>query len=107
MDGYDARTTFTLQNSMNAASSRVPRSALLNFDTTSSSPRSKLANSCFHIGRSRSCPDGSSMTCTHPYWRIHSLSLSYSPPSVAMNMTNFCHYNTIVSPALKMVGETE
>ena len=70
------RTTFTRQNSMNAASSREPRRALLNLASTISSPRSILAISCFHWGRSFSCPFSSSITCTQPYCFIHSTSVS-------------------------------
>ena len=43
--------TFTLQNSRNIANSRTPRKALLNFEMTSSSPRSRQSMSCFHSGR--------------------------------------------------------
>ena len=70
------RTTLMRHSSINAYSSRKPRTALLNFDTTNSSPLSRFDISCFHLGLSVSCPTDSSTTCTHPYWRIHSLSAS-------------------------------
>ncbi|EXY21519.1 hypothetical protein M076_2758 [Bacteroides fragilis str. 2-F-2  len=61
---------------MKADSSRDPRRALLNLATTTSSPLSRLATSCFHLGRSASLSTGSSITCTQPYFCIHSLSAS-------------------------------
>ena len=71
------RTTLILHISMQTASSRTPRTALLNFDTTSSSPRSRAFMSCFHCGRISSWSVSSSITCTQPNFNIHSLSASY------------------------------
>lgn len=39
-------------------------------------PCPRLAMSCFHWGRSFSCPFSSSITCTQPYCFIYSTSVS-------------------------------
>ena len=66
--------TFTLQNSRNIANSRTPRSALLNFEMTSSSPRSRQSMSCFHSGRVFSWLALSSMIRQQPYFSIQARS---------------------------------
>ena len=83
------RTTLIRHNSINAANSLKPRTALLNFETTSSSPLSRFVMSCFQRGLSVSCWTDSSITCTQPYWHIHSLSASYSSYEFALNI---CQY---------------
>ena len=80
------RTTLIRHNSINAANSLKPRTALLNFETTSSSPLSRFVMSCFQRGLSVSCWTDSSITCTQPYWHIHSLSASYSSSEFALTI---------------------